>query len=189
MPARPGSGRKPPQIDPAEVFKLAAICCTDEDIAGFFGVNQKTIQRWKHSPKVYRFELKANSASPAIERSGTFLEIMEQGKAVARVSLRRKLYNQAETKPASAIFLAKNILGYRDAGVLELRNGDAQEHRQVAPEWLELEVKQQQAERQLAATRTDGITTPSVASEDSMRTSAVSTKAIAAPSVPGNRTQ
>jgi hypothetical protein len=117
---RHAGGRPKIPIDPAEVFKLAAINCTITDMAGWFGCTEKTIDRRIRSKQRYTFSLGKLDPSGAGERSGTFAEIIEQGKAIARVSLRRKLHSQADNKPAVAIFLAKNILGYKDAGSVEL---------------------------------------------------------------------
>ena len=69
--------------------------CTDEEIAAFFGVSTRTIERRR---RVQRFR-----------------EVMEQAKAKGRVSVRRNLFRLASGgNVAAAIFLAKNLLGYRD---------------------------------------------------------------------------
>lgn len=117
---RPGAGRKAIPIDPAEMFKLAAIHCTIEDMAGWFGVTEKTIDRRIRSKKLYHFTLVKLDPAGAPERSGTLAEIIQQGMAVARVSLRRKLHAMADKRPAAAIFLAKNLLGYKDARSVEI---------------------------------------------------------------------
>jgi hypothetical protein len=117
---RPGAGRKAIPIDPAQVFKLSGIACTIRDMAGYLGVTERTINRRVQSKKVHRFSLGKLDPAGAAERSGTLAEIIEQGKAVSRVSLRRKLHAMADKRPAAAIFLAKNELGYRDAGTLEI---------------------------------------------------------------------
>jgi hypothetical protein len=83
------------KIDLAELEKLCGMQCTDEEIAAFFGVSTKTIERRR---KVSRF-----------------CEVMDQAKAKGRVSVRRNLFRLASTgNVAAAIFLAKNLLGYRD---------------------------------------------------------------------------
>ena len=46
---RSGAGRKPVHIDPAELEKLCLLQCTDQDIAAFFGVDVRTIERRKKS--------------------------------------------------------------------------------------------------------------------------------------------
>ena len=88
-------GRPAVEIDQAELERLCALQCTEEEIAAWFGVSKKTIERRR--------------------KSGTFLEAMERGKAKGRVSLRRNLWKLANNgNVAACIFLAKNLLGYRD---------------------------------------------------------------------------
>lgn len=88
--ARPES-----KIDLAELEKLCNIQCTDEEVAGFFGVSTRTIERRRLQPR--------------------FAEIMERARAKGRVSVRRSLFRMAAANNvAAAIFLAKNLLGYRD---------------------------------------------------------------------------
>src|SRR5215467_10815956 len=88
-------GRPKVKIDPLELEKLCLMQCTDEEIAAFFGVSTRTVERRK---KVQRFR-----------------DIMEQAKAKGRVSVRRNLFRLANGgNVAAAIFLAKNLLGYRD---------------------------------------------------------------------------
>jgi hypothetical protein len=92
---RAKAGRKRIRIDIAEVEKLCALHCTDEEIAGFMGVSPRTFARRKRQP--------------------AFVEAMERGKGKGRLSLRRSLWNLAmKGNPAANIFLAKNLLGYRD---------------------------------------------------------------------------
>lgn len=83
------------RIDLAELEKLCGMQCTDEEIAAFFGISTRTIERRR---KVQRFR-----------------EIMENAKAKGRVSVRRSLFKLAANgNVAAAIFLSKNLLGYRD---------------------------------------------------------------------------
>jgi hypothetical protein len=82
-------------IDLVELEKLCGMQCTDEEIAAFFGVSTRTIVRRR---QVKRFN-----------------EVMERAKAKGRVSVRRSLFRLAAAgNIAAAIFLAKNLLGYRD---------------------------------------------------------------------------
>jgi hypothetical protein len=82
-------------IDLAELEKLCAMQCTDEEIGAFFGVSTRTIERRR---KVQRFS-----------------DVMEQARSKGRVSVRRNLFRLASNgNVAAAIFLAKNLLGYRD---------------------------------------------------------------------------
>jgi hypothetical protein len=83
------------KIDLIELEKLCNMQCTDEEIAAFFGVNKRTIERRRKVAK--------------------FREIMDRAKAKGRISVRRHLFRQAAgNNVAAAIFLAKNLLGYRD---------------------------------------------------------------------------
>jgi hypothetical protein len=83
------------KIDLVELEKLCGMQCTDEEVAAFFGVSTRTIERRRR-----------------VER---FREVMERATAKGRVSVRRNLFRLASGgNVAAAIFLAKNLLGYRD---------------------------------------------------------------------------
>jgi len=102
---RAGSGRKAVHIDLEQVEKLCGLQITDEELAAFFDVSTRTIERRKSQP--------------------AFLEAMERGKAKGRLSLRRSLWAlAAKGNPAANIFLAKNLLGYKDYSVNELSGPD-----------------------------------------------------------------
>jgi hypothetical protein len=82
-------------IDLAELEKLYGMQCTDEEVAAFFGVSKRTIQRRR--------------------KTKSFGEAADRAKAKGRVSVRRNLFRLANAgNVAAAIFLAKNLLGYRD---------------------------------------------------------------------------
>jgi hypothetical protein len=92
---RGGAGRKAVNIDLADLEKLCRLQCTDEDLAAWFGVSLRTIERRRKRPD--------------------FLDAMDRGRAKGRISVRRMLFSQAANGNAAAsIFLAKNLLGYRD---------------------------------------------------------------------------
>ncbi len=83
------------RIDLIELEKLYGLQCTDKEVAAFLGVSVKTIERRKKTKK--------------------FTETMEGAKAKGRVSVRRMLFSLgAKGNIAAAIFLAKNVLGYKD---------------------------------------------------------------------------
>jgi hypothetical protein len=83
------------EIDLAELEKLCGLQCTDEEIAAFFGVSKRTIVRRR---RVQRFN-----------------DVMDSAKAKGRISVRRSLFKLAAAgNVAAAIFLSKNLLGYRD---------------------------------------------------------------------------
>ena len=99
--ARAGSGRRPVNINLAELEKLCGLQCTDEEIAAWFGVSTRTIERRRKIAQVG--------------------DVMDRGKAKGRLSLRRHLWRLASAgNVAAAIFLAKNLLGYRDVVNTEL---------------------------------------------------------------------
>jgi hypothetical protein len=83
------------KIDLAELEKLCTMQCTDEEVAAFFGVNKRTIERRR--------------------KIASFSEVMDRARAKGRISVRRNLFRLAGNgNIAAAIFLAKNLLGYRD---------------------------------------------------------------------------
>jgi hypothetical protein len=83
------------RIDLDELEKLCAMQCTDEEIAAFLRVSTRTIERRR--------------------KVQSFREAMARGKAKGRVSVRRNLFRLATNGNLGAnIFLAKNLLGYRD---------------------------------------------------------------------------
>src|SRR5579871_3428762 len=102
---RPRAGRKAIRIDLEQVEKLCNLQCTDEELASFFGVSVRTIERRKNQP--------------------AFAEVLARGKAKGKLSLRRSLWGlAAKGNPAANIFLAKNLLGYRDYVSSELSGPD-----------------------------------------------------------------
>ena len=83
------------KIDLIELEKLCGMQCTAEEVAAFFGVSTRTIERRR---QVKRFR-----------------EVIDRAKAKGRVSIRRNLFRLAGAgNIAAVIFLAKNLLGYRD---------------------------------------------------------------------------
>src|SRR5258705_13438826 len=92
---RSGSGRRAVKIDLAELERLCSIQCTDQELASFFEVDVRTIERRK--------------------KNSRFMAALERGRAKGRVSGRRMLFSlAAKGNVAAAIFLAKNLLGYKD---------------------------------------------------------------------------
>src|ERR1700732_5310186 len=83
------------KIDVAELEKLYGMQCTDEEVAAFVGVSTRTLARRREVKK--------------------FAEVIDRAKARGRVSVRRALFRLAAAgNIAAAIFLAKNLLGYKD---------------------------------------------------------------------------
>jgi hypothetical protein len=99
--ARPGAGRRAVNINLVELEKLCGLQCTDAEVASFFKVSTRTIERRKKQP--------------------AFGDAMERGRASGRLSVRRMLFGQAaKGNVAAAIFLSKNLLGYKDFVTNEL---------------------------------------------------------------------
>ncbi len=83
------------EINLDELEKLCAMQCTDQEIASILEVSTRTIERRR--------------------KVQSFREAMERGKAKGRVSVRRNLFRLATSGNLGAnIFLAKNLLGYKD---------------------------------------------------------------------------
>jgi hypothetical protein len=83
------------KIDLVELEKLCTMQCTDEEVAAFFGVSTRTIERRRRQPR--------------------FAEVMDRARAKGRISVRRSLFKLAAAgNIAAAIFLSKNLLGYKD---------------------------------------------------------------------------
>jgi hypothetical protein len=92
---RNGAGRKAVNIKLEDLEKICAFQPTDAELASFFGVDVSTIARRKKQPE--------------------FAETMQLGKARGLMTLRRYLWGlAAKGNPAACIFLAKNLLGYKD---------------------------------------------------------------------------
>lgn len=90
-------GPKPFKPDWNQVDQMLHIQCTGEEIAAILDVDYDTLQRACVRDKKVKF-----ADYSAKKRQG--------GKA----SLRRKQWKIAETNPAMAIFLGKNLLGQKD---------------------------------------------------------------------------
>ena len=85
-------GRDKKIIDPEDVRKLAALSCTDRDIAEYLGIKEDTLRY-------------------------NFADMLLKGRADARITLRRAMMDNAcKNMHASVqIFLAKNLLGMSDS--------------------------------------------------------------------------
>jgi hypothetical protein len=90
--ARRGSRAR---IDLAELEKLSSLQCTDEEVAHWFGVTTRTIERRRKVRK--------------------FAEAMERGKARGRISVRRMQMKLLEEGNATmGVWLGKQLLGQTD---------------------------------------------------------------------------
>lgn len=83
------------KIDLTELEKLCSLQCTDEEIAAWFNVTTRTIERRRKNAK--------------------FAEVMERGKGRGRISIRRMQMKLLEEGNATmGVWLGKNILGQSD---------------------------------------------------------------------------
>src|SRR6476660_3648948 len=79
------------KIDLAELERLSAMQCTDEEIAAWFGVTTRTIERRR--------------------KKKSFAEVMDRGKAKGRISVRRMQMKLLEAGNATmGVWLGKHIL-------------------------------------------------------------------------------
>lgn len=86
-------GRDKTVVPPDQVEELAALGCTDRDIANFFGVKEDTLRY-------------------------NFADNLIKGREELKISLRRSMLRTAHQGNAAVlIFLAKNILGMTDQPV------------------------------------------------------------------------
>lgn len=96
--ARRGAGRKAVTIDLIELEKLSSLCCTDEEIAAFFNVSTRTIEKRRKEP--------------------TFADAMTRGRAKGCISVRRAQMKLLENGNGTmGVWLGKNLLGQRDAPI------------------------------------------------------------------------
>ena len=92
------------KIDLAELERLSAMQCTDEEIGAWFGVTTRTIERRRKVRK--------------------FAEVMDRGKAKGRISVRRQQMKLLEAGNATmGVWLGKNILGQVDQVRHDLAGG------------------------------------------------------------------
>lgn len=87
-----GAGRPKKVIDYIQVEKLAALMCTQQEIANFLDLNVRTLQRDSEFSRIYK-------------------KGMDKGK----MSLRRHQFKLAENNASMAIWLGKQHLDQTDA--------------------------------------------------------------------------
>lgn len=87
-------GRDKKVVPPEEVQKLAALGCSNRDIANFFGIEETNVSRH-------------------------FAAFITKGREELKITLRRAMLDNAcrNNNAAVQIFLAKNILGMSDTPV------------------------------------------------------------------------
>ena len=98
---RPNAGRKPAPIDLTELEKLCALQCTYEEIAHFFGVSTRTIEKRR--------------------KQRVFDDTMKRGRAKGRISVRRAQMKLLDAGNSTmGIWLGKQLLGQREVITNEL---------------------------------------------------------------------
>lgn len=90
-------GRPRKEIDREQFEKLCGLQCTKEEICGWFGVTDKTLDAW---------------CRRALGQ--TFSEVYAEKRQVGKISLRRSQFRLAEKNATMAIWLGKQYLGQRD---------------------------------------------------------------------------
>ena len=105
--SKPSKGRPPIEVDPVEFEKLAALHCTQPDIAGWLGIHITTLEK----------KLASNDLYDTKYGKITLRELLEIGQGRGRVSVRRMQMSLLEKGNATmAIWLGKNLLGQSDEG-------------------------------------------------------------------------
>ncbi len=90
------AGRPRAEINLETVYSMAAINCTMEEIASVLKISLGTLSNRKD-----------------------FTETYKKGREYGKSSLRRVMWQHAQTNPGMAIFLAKNWLGMKDNPEIE----------------------------------------------------------------------
>ena len=87
-----GRGENKQVVPPDQVYELAAIGCSDREIANFYGVKEDTLRR-------------------------NFADDLLKGREYVKIRLRRAMFKNAcdHMNAAVQIFLSKNILGMADS--------------------------------------------------------------------------
>jgi hypothetical protein len=98
---RKGAGRKAVEIDLIQLEKLCVLLCTDEEIAGWFGVSVRTLQSRRKQP--------------------AFAEVMRRGRARGCITIRRAQMQMLEAGNATmGVWLGKSELGQRDTSPIRV---------------------------------------------------------------------
>ena len=102
--AEKNKGGRPRKEIPQEEFeKLCALQCTKEEICGFFGVTDKTLEAW---------------CKRTYNRRG-FSEVFSEKRGIGKISLRRNQFQLSKKNATMAIFLGKQWLDQRDHVTVE----------------------------------------------------------------------
>ncbi len=96
---------KRPVIKLTAVKKLAALHCTQEEIAAYFGISLIVLRR-------------------VMKNDERVAECIREGQATGKISLRRKQFGLAGYNAAMAIHLGKQLLDQTDKSALTLSGPD-----------------------------------------------------------------
>lgn len=91
------TGRPRAQIDKDQFEKLCGLQCTEKEILAWFGITDKTLNRW--CKEIYH---------------ASFSDVFAEKRETGKISLRRHQWRLAEKNASMAIFLGKNYLGQKD---------------------------------------------------------------------------
>ncbi len=87
------------EISQIDFEKLCGLQCTKEEICGFFGVTDKTLERWCR--RTYKLG---------------FSEVFAQKRGAGKISLRRSQFELAKKNANMAIWLGKQYLDQQEPG-------------------------------------------------------------------------
>ena len=103
-------GRPRKEIDQKQFENLCGLQCTLEEICGWFGVTDKTLNSW--CKRTY---------------SESFSEVFRQKRSTGKISLRRSQWRLAEKNASMAIWLGKQYLGQKDIVEVGVEKDNVQE--------------------------------------------------------------
>ena len=141
-PRKPNRGRKPVEIDLESLEKLCQLQCTDQEIAGWFGVSTRTIENRRKQPE--------------------FAEVMERGRAKGRISVRRAQMKMLEGGNGTmGVWLGKQVLGQRDVVTTEVTGANGGPiHVTIKPDLTKLTEEDLRQLRDLALKARPDLATP-----------------------------
>lgn len=104
------TGRPKKNIDQKQFESLCGLQCTLEEICGWFGITDKTLNSW--CKKTY---------------NKTFSEVFKEKRSTGKISLRRHQWRLAEKNANMAIWLGKQYLGQKDQVETTIAEGTVQD--------------------------------------------------------------
>lgn len=104
------TGRPRKEIDQNQFESLCGLQCTLEEICGWFGITDKTLNSW--CKKTY---------------NKTFSDVFKEKRSTGKISLRRHQWRLAEKNANMAIWLGKQYLGQKDQVETTIAEGTVQD--------------------------------------------------------------